>query len=260
MAQGQLAVVSCRTISQNLLSFNMVALEDDGTLVYAGALVGAFEFQQRININLAVFGTHANFVTNYADNLAGTLSQYADAGVNSYLVFHTSTDNRCLGAQQGHCLTLHVSAHQRTVSVIIFQEGNQCGCNGYYLLRRNVHQVAAFRCDGKYVVLSAGSNTLAQEVALVIQGFVRLCNNVFIFFIGSHVNNFVGNALVFFINYAVRSFHEAIFIDNSEGGQGANQADVRTFRGFNGAHTAIVGVVYVADFVACALTGQTARA
>ena len=218
MAQGQLAVVSCRTISQNLLSFNMVALEDDGTLVYAGALVGAFKFQQRININLAVFGTHANFVTNYADNLAGTLSQYADAGVNCYLVFHTSTDNRCLSAQQGHCLTLHVSAHQRTVSVIIFQEGNQCGCNGYYLLRRNVHQVAAFRCDGKYVVLSAGSNTLAQEIALIIQGFVRLCNDVFIFFIGSHVNNFVGNAFISLINHTVRSFHKAVFINNSEGG------------------------------------------
>ena len=260
MAQGQLAMIGCRAVCQNLLFFNLVALKDDRTLVNAGTLVGAFEFEQRVNVNLAVFGTHADFVTNNADNLAGTLSQDADTGVNCYLIFHTGTDNRRLGAQKRHCLTLHVRTHQSTVSVIVFQERNQRGCDGYYLLRRNVHQVNLIGGDRKYVVLLTGSNTLAQKLTIFVQRFVGLCYYVPILNIRSHVADFFGYTLVFLINNTVRGFHKTVFVDYSVGRQGTDQADVRTFRRLDRTHTAIVGVVYVADFVACTLTGQTAGA
>ena len=117
-------MIGCRTVSQNLFFSNLVAFVNDRTLVYAGTLVGAFEFQQRINIDFAVFSTYTNFVAYYTDNFAVTFSQNADTGVNSNFIFHTGTDNRSLGAQQRYCLTLHVCTHQSTVSVIVFQERN----------------------------------------------------------------------------------------------------------------------------------------
>ena len=64
---------------------------------------------------------------------------------------------------------------------------------------------------------------------------------------------------MFLVHAAVRRFDEPETVDDAKGGQGANQADVRTFRRFNGAHTAVMGVVDVTDFVAGALPGQTAR-
>ena len=253
-------MIGSRTICQNLLFNNLVAFEDDRTLVNAGALVGTFEFQQRIYIYLAIFSTYTDFVAYYADNLAGTFSQDADTGVRSNLVFHTGTDNRSLSTEQRYSLTLHVRTHQSTVSVIVFQERNQCSCDRYYLFRRNVHQVYFIRSNRQDIILSTGSYTLAHKVAIIIQRFVGLCYDIFILFISSHVSDFFSYTFICFINNTIRSFHETVFIDNSIGRQGTDQTDVRTFRRLDRTHTAIVGVVYVADFVACTLTGQTARA
>ena len=43
-------------------------------------------------------------------------------------------------------------------------------------------------------------------------------------------------------------------------GQVGDQTDVRTFRGLDRAHSAVVGVVYVTNLESGAVTGQTARA
>ena len=260
MTESQLAMVSCRTISQYLFFYNFIAFINNGALVYASTLVGAFEFQQGIGVNFAIFSAYTNLVAYYAFNNTRTFCQYANAGVNSNLVFHTSTNNGSLGAQQRNCLTLHVGAHQCTVRVIVFKEGNECSCNGNYLFRRNVHVIYLAGRNGKYVVFRTCGNTIAQEVAVFIQGFVCLRNDISIFNISGHVTNFVSYTFVFFINAAVRSFHEAIFVDNCKGGQRTNQADVRTFRSFDRTHTTIVRVVYVANFIACAFTAQTAGA
>ena len=260
VTQSQLAMISCRTISQNLFLNNLVAFEYDRTLVYAGTLVGAFKFQQGININFAILSTNTNFVADNANNFTSTFCQYANAGVNCYLVLHTGTDNRSLSAQQRNCLTLHVRTHQRTVSVIVLKERDQRSSDGYYLFRTNVHQVNLRRRQGQYFILRTCSNTLAQEIAVIIQRFVGLCNDVLIFFISSHINNVFGYTIVVFINVAVRGFHKAVFVDNSKGGQRTNQTDVRTFRSLNRTHTAIVRVMHDTNFVACTLTRQTARA
>ena len=132
-------MISCRTISQYLTFGNNIAFEDDRTLVYTGTLVGAFEFEQRIDVQTAIFTAYANFITYNAFNFTSMFSQYANAKVNSNFILHTGTNDRSLSAQQRNCLTLHVGAHQCTVSVIVFQERNQCSSDGYYLLRRNVH-------------------------------------------------------------------------------------------------------------------------
>ena len=72
--------------------------------------------------------------------------------------------------------------------------------------------------------------------------------------IGDHIT---GNAVD---DLAVWALDKAILIDHSVGRQRVDQTNVRAFRRFNGADTAIVGWVHVADFKASALTGQTPRA
>lgn len=87
-----------------------------------------------------------------------------------------------------------------------------------------------------------------------------LSNDVLFFFIGGDIVNLFRYDARFFVDAAVRSFNETEFIDLAETSQGRNQADVRTFRRFYRAHTAIVRMVDVADFKACTFTGQTAGA
>ena len=58
---------------------------------------------------------------------------------------------------------------------------------------------------------------------------------------------------------AVRRLDEAVLVDARVGRQVPNQADVRAFRGLDGAHASVVRGVDVTNFEAGALTRQTAR-
>ena len=59
---------------------------------------------------------------------------------------------------------------------------------------------------------------------------------------------------------AVRRLDEAELVDPAEGGQGADQADVRAFRGLDRAHAAVVAEVHVADLEARTLTAEATGA
>src|SRR5690606_39441231 len=63
-----------------------------------------------------------------------------------------------------------------------------------------------------------------------------------------------------FLDHAVRALEEAVLVGARVGGQRVDQTDVRTFRRFDRAHATIMSRVYVTDFEAGTLTGQTARA
>ena len=260
VAKCKLAMVGCRAVCQYLAFNNLVALVNNRALVNAGTLVGAFKFQYAVFIYAAVIFADNDFIAGNAFYNTSIFSQNAYAGVNGNFIFHTSTDDRSLSAQKRHCLTLHVGTHKSTVRVIVFEERNKCGSDRYNLFRRNVHEVYLVRRQGKHFVLVTCGYTFAFKVTFVIQRFVRLSDNVIIFFISGKINNFISYALVFFINTAVRGFHKAVFVNNSKGRKRTDKADVRTFRGFNRAHTAIVGMVYVADFIACTFTAQATGA
>ena len=258
MTQRQFPAVGSGTVRQHLSGLDIIAFENDRFLVDTGALVGTFKFQHFIMINIAVFRADLDLVAGHADNFTGMFSQYAVAGVGCHLVFHTGADYRCLRGQQRHRLTLHVGAHQRAVRVIVFQERNQ-GCRDrYYLFRRYVHIIRPFRTDAQNVVLAAGRNTFAEEVPVIVQGFVGLRHDIFIFFVRSQIFNFIGNAFICFVYFAVRRFNKTELIDNRKSGKGTDQTDVGTFRGLNRAHASIMGVVNVTDFIAGPFTGQTA--
>ena len=187
-------------------------------------------------------------------------SQHADTGVGSSLVFHAGSNQRALGNHQRHSLTLHVGAHQSTVTVIVFQEGNAGSSHRNHHSRRDIHEIDLFTGKFLNVVAMTAGNARTDKAVVLVQRFVGLCHDVFIFNVGGHINNFIGNNAGSFIHAAVRCLNEAVLVDLGERCQIGDQTDVGTFGRLNRAQTAIVGIMNIADFEACAVTGQTAGA
>ena len=196
------------------------------------------------------------------------LCQNSGAGVGSSLVLHTGSNDGLLGDHQRHCLTLHVGAHQSTVTVIVLQEGDAGGSDRDHHSGRDVHIIDLLGVDLQNVVAAAGRNAGALEVLGLVQRLVGLSNDVLVLDVSGHILDLVGDDLVDetallvvgLLDLAVRSLNEAVLIDLGVGCQIGDQTDVGAFRSLDGAHTAIVAVVDVADFEACAVTAQTAGA
>ena len=65
---------------------------------------------------------------------------------------------------------------------------------------------------------------------------------------------------ILFVHLAIRRFNESELVDTGKSGQRTDETDVRTFRGFNRAHAAIVGVMNVPNFESGPLAAQAAWA
>ena len=130
-------------VGNDLIFFHTVADRNHRLLVDAGALVGAHEFDQVIAFQLVAFAEDVDAVCADIGDHAGLFGQNADAGVGGRLVFHTGADHRGITGEQGHGLPLHVGAHQGAVGVVIFQEGDQRGCDRNNHLGRHVHIIDA---------------------------------------------------------------------------------------------------------------------
>ncbi len=233
-------------------------------LVNTGRLVRALEFHHFIDVNhwlirAKLFGS--------ADNNTGcihlnhhttTAGRNSSAGVTSNREFHTSTNQWRVGTQQWHGLTLHVRPHQGAVRIVIFKEWNKRSSNRYNLLRRHVDIFDVFRSGHQVFTGFTTGYKVARKFTICGHVRVCLCNRVLGLFHRRHVNHFVGDFA--FDNAAIRAFDKAILIDASKGRERVNQTDVRAFRRFNRADTAIVGRVYVADFKSGTFTGQTTGA
>ena len=188
------------------------------------------------------------------------LGNNADTGVYGCLVFHTGADKRTLGLEQRHSLTLHIGAHQRTVCVVVFQERDHGGCDGDYHLRGNVHEVNTLCLNFQDLIPETTCDLCICEVTVFCQRFVRLCDNVVIFHIRSHVDYFICNAAGLLVHTAVRCLNKTVLVDPCESCQIRDQTDVRTFRRLDRAHSSVVAVVYVTYLESGTVTGQTARA
>ncbi|MCY1501411.1 hypothetical protein D9M68_354870 [compost metagenome] len=140
----------------------------------------------------------------------------------------------------------------------MLEERNQRGSDGNDLLRRNVHQGHVFRrLDGEFVEVT-NSYQLVDQTALLVEGRRSLRDHVIGFFDRREEDDLVGHLT--FLDHTVRALEEAVLVGAGIGRQGVDQTDVRTFRGFDRAHAAVVGRVYVTNLEARALTGQTAWA
>src|SRR6185312_775451 len=140
-------------------------------------------------------------------------------------------------------------------------ERNQGGSHGHHLARGNVHVLDLVGRDQDGLAATAAltnEHHFLGEVVVVVQRRVGLGDHNLNFVISREVVNLVGNNAI--LDPAVRGLDEAEGVDAAVGGQGTDQTNVGAFRGFNGAHAAVVGRVNVSNFHACTVTGETARA
>src|SRR5699024_8310531 len=112
------------------------------------------------------------------------------------LVLHTGGHQRLLGDHQRHGLTLHVGAHQSTVTVVVLQEGNHGGSHRNHHPGRNVHEVHLFGVDFQNLIPAEGRNALTLEVAALVQRLVGLSDHVLVLDVGGHIDHIVGDHLV----------------------------------------------------------------
>ena len=108
--------------------------------------------------------------------------------------------------------------------------------------------------------MTACRNTLIYKPSVFIQRLVCLSDCDIVLFICGQITDSIRNYVINLVNLAVRCLDETETVDTSVVRKRTDKTDVRTFRSLNRTHTAVVRVMYVADFKACTLTGETARA
>ena len=263
-AERQVAEIGRRTVGDDVALVQNVADGDQRALVDAGVLVRTLELLQPVDIDA---GLRRIEVFGGADNDTGRIDLVDDAaatgrdrstGVTGDDRLHAGADERRFRPQQRHGLTLHVRAHERAVGVVVLKERNERGRDRNELLRRNVHQVdLVARREHDFAGVTA-DDELFLELAVGVQHRVGLCDVVLRLFHRRQVDDVRRHLAV--DDLAVRAFDEAVLVDAGEGRKRVDQTDVRAFRRFDRADTAVVGRMNVADFEAGALAGQTARA
>ena len=268
LAQRDLAVAHGRAVGQHLTGLDALAHFHDGALVDAGACVGAGKLDQSVILQLTLGVADHHMVGIHLLHDTVVLGQNCGAGVGSCLVLHAGSHDGLLGDHQRHCLTLHVGTHQSTVTVIVLQEGDAGGCDRNHHSGRDVHVIDLLSVDFQDLIAAAGRNAGTHEVLALVQRLVGLCHNVLVLDVSGHILDLVGDDLflqvavlvIDLLDLAVRSFHKAVLVDLSVGCQIGDQTDVGAFRSLDGAHTAVVAVVNVADLETCTVTAQTAGA
>ena len=265
LAKGNLAVISGRTVCDYLSGLHVVVLIYNRLLVVTVALVASLKLGQMVHIAVAVaVPADDDFIGCGALYHPCIPGYHTHAGVNSRLGLDTSTNGRSLCGQKGHCLTLHVGTHQGPVGIVVLQERNHGRSNGEYHLGRYVHQVNGLFLELGCLCTETSGYIVVYEVAFLIQGLICLCHNEVIFLVSSQVHHLIryprARRVSGLIHHAVRSLNKAVLVHSGIGCQRVNQTDVRTFRRLNGAHTSIVGVVYISNLESGTVPGQTAGA
>src|SRR5690554_2001278 len=263
LTQGQLAHVHGGTISQDVAGSNHVTSLHQRPLVDAGVLVGTGVLGQGVDIHTSLASFHLVIID--ADNdttgvyrvhYPAATGSNTDPGVLGHVALHAGTDQRLLGAQSGHGLTLHVRTHEGAVGIVVLEEGNQRSGHGDHLTGGHVHQGDFFgRLDAELVHVADG-NQLFNQLAITHFG-AGLGDDVIGFFDRRQEHDLVGYHGV--LDATVGAFEEAVLVGPGVGGQGVDQTDVRTFRGLDRADATIVGRVYVTHLEAGTFTGQTTR-
>ena len=146
-AQSQFAHFRGRAVGDDLALFDQVAGLGNGALVEAGALVGALEFGQLVDVDplaggvgLAVGVAHHDARGVGVFHHAVILGHHRDPRVTGHHRLDARAHQGRVGAQKGHGLALHIGAHQGPVGVVVFQEGHQRGGHRHQLVGRDVHE------------------------------------------------------------------------------------------------------------------------
>ena len=121
-SESKLTVVCSRTVCDSIAGLYLVADGNDRTLVDACALVGSLILSEHVCVYCTVCCSNFDLVCCNEGYNTVVRCNDAYAGVLSCTVFHTCSDDRCLRLDERYCLTLHVGAHEGTVSVVVTKE------------------------------------------------------------------------------------------------------------------------------------------
>ena len=261
LAQSQLAAVRGRTVRNHFALLHMHAFLYDRLLVITVGLVTAGELHQTVLVLLPVVTGHPDNICRHKLYGAGLSRHHADAGVHSRFRLHTGTNHRRLSEEQRHCLSLHVGTHQCTVRVVVLQERNECRSYREYHLRRHVHIIKhSLRIFLRLCLITTG-NAVSPEIAVLVKGRGCLRHVIIIFLVRRHVDCLFRNARILritLVNLPVRRLHKTIFVDSRIGRQRVDQTDIRSLRRLDGAHSAIMRIMYVTHLESGTVSGKTA--
>ncbi len=180
------------------------------------------------------------------------------ARVDRNRTLHAGADQRRFGAQRRNSLTLHVRAHQGAVRVVVLEERNQRRRDRNDLLRRNVHVLNLVRRRQHELVQVTARHEVVRELSGIVQCCVCLRDDVLALFDRGEIVDLFRDLAV--DNLAIRRLEEAVVVRTRIHRQRIDEADVRTFRRFDRAHTAVVSRVHVAHLESGAFARQTAWA
>src|SRR5713226_8679555 len=265
LAQRQFPGLGGRAVGDDVALPHPVALLHDRLLVDAGVLVGALVLDEVVDVDLARHvvrallhvGAHHDAGRVHLVDRAVAARHHAHARVARDRRLDAGAHQRRGRAQERHGLALHVRAHQRAVRVVVLQEGDQRSRHRDELVGRHVHQrdVLGARL-GELARLAAGDQR-GGEVSLLVEGGVRLGDDVLLLLERRVELHLVGDPPL--DHLAVGRLDEAVLVHAGEGGEAGDEADVRSFRRLDRADAAVVRRVHVAHLEAGALAGQAAR-
>ena len=269
-SQGEFAVLGGVTFGEDLSLDHLVALADDRGEVDGGTLVGLpvlrklvdrdvrVEAHEALGIGAVVFDVNLTCV--HKDDFALALRHDLRAGVAGHGAFQAGTYNRSLRLDDRNGLAHHVRSHEGTVRVVVLEERDEgCG-DGCHLVRGDVHEVDVVLGADREVRLEAALDTVVQDVALVVDIDVGLCNELVLFLFCAEVHQtFVTHVHLAAVDLAVRGLDETQVVDLGIDAERGDQADVRTFRRLDRAEAAVVRVVNVSHFETGPFAGKTAR-
>ena len=196
----------------------------------------------------------------YEHNLALSFGNHLRSRVACHLPLNARSHDRRIGADQRHSLAHHVRSHQRSVRVVMFQEGDQSSSDRCDLCRRDVHQTHLIRLHYREVCFIARLNAVEQKVTVVIQRRIPLCYDLVLLFLCGIISNGVFREVhLSVLNLSIRCSDESEVIDLGIHTQRRDQSDVRTFWCLDGAQTAIVRIVHVAHLKSGTFTRQSTR-
>ena len=107
------------------------------------------------------------------------------------------------------------------------------------------------------LAVTAGGQGRGCHSSILIKFNIRRNNDLVSLLKGRHVFRLVGHLAVF--DLPVRCLNKAVLIHLGKSGQRYDQADVRTFRGFNRTDTTVMCRMNVADLKPGPLSRQTSR-
>ena len=265
LAERELAQIRRRTVGEHVAALDRIARPHQRTLVDAGVLVGTRVLGERIDVDAGLAGRRFIIVHPYHDargidgiHAAAAARDHGDAGIDGHRPFHAGAHEGRFRAQGRNRLALHVRTHEGAVGVVVFEERNQGRRHRHDLLRRHVHVMDLIRRRQGELVLGTAGNQIVGELALFVEGGVRLGDHVLALFNGRQIVDLIGHLAA--RDAAVRSLKEPVVVGACVDRQRIDQPDVRAFRRFDRAHPAVVRGMHVAHFETGALARQAARA